>query len=228
MRSLILLVFALLPQERATVSGKVGFPDDGKAKDRPKARYPGRASREAPRDPPPAAALVYLEGPPAAPPRDEVVEIRQEGLQFRPRAVAVQRGMRVSFPNLDKEYHNVFSYSKPKRFDLGRYPQGETREVKLDQPGLVRVYCEIHEHMRAYVLVVDHRYYAAAEADGRFSIADVPPGVYTLVAWHERFEPVRRRVEVKTGRVEIDVTFTRAAAEPGRPDRLTGCCGSDR
>jgi len=176
---------------------------------------------------PASPALLYLEGAPAAGPAEGVVEIRQDGLQFEPRAVVVRRGMRVSFPNLDREYHNVFSYSRAKRFDLGRFPRGETREVTFGEAGLVRVYCEIHEHMRAFVLVVDSPYTATAGPDGKFTFPKVPPGSYTLVAWHEQYETVRKAVEIPASGARVDVTFAAApASDPA--GRTLGCCATAR
>ena len=135
--------------------------------------------------------------------------------------------MRVSFPNLDREYHNVFSYSRAKRFDLGRFPRGETREVTFGEAGLVRVYCEIHEHMRAFVLVVDSPYTATAGPDGKFTFPKVPPGSYTLVAWHEQYETVRKAVEIPASGARVDVTFAAApASDPA--GRTLGCCATAR
>ncbi len=221
-------LLSFLLQDAGIISGQVQFPASTKAKPRLKIRYPDQSPRQEIKEPPFSPALVYLEGLPAAKPAEGMVEIKQDGLQFQPRAVVVQRGMRVSFPNLDKEYHNVFSYSKAKRFDLGRFPKGETREVSFDEPGLVRVFCEIHEHMRAFVLVVDSPCTAVAAPDGKFRLAKVPAGTYTLVAWHEQYETVRLKVEVKTGDVQVDVTFARAAADPDRGERVLGCCETGR
>src|SRR5579872_2983118 len=207
-------LLGLVLQDAGVVSGTVHFPENGKAKPRLKVRYPDQTPRQELKEAPYSPALLYLEGAPAAGPAEGVVEIQQEGLQFQPRAVIVRRGMRVSFPNLDKEYHNVFSYSKAKRFDLGRFPKGETREVTFDEPGLIRVFCEIHEHMRAFVLVVDSPYTATAAADGKFTFPKVPPGTYTLVAWHEQYESMRKVVEVPSAGARVDVTFAAAAPSP--------------
>lgn len=228
-----MMVFAatflsLLLQDTGTVSGTVHFPENGKAKPRLKIRYPDLAPRQEMKEQPFSPALVYLEGVPAFKPAEGTVEVKQDGLQFQPRAVAVQRGMRVSFPNLDKEYHNVFSYSKAKRFDLGRFPKGETREVTFDEAGLVRIFCEIHDHMRAFVLVVDTPCYASASLDGKFSLPKVPAGIYTLVAWHEQYEAVRQKVEVKVSGLQVDVTFAKTAAPSDPAERVLGCCESAR
>jgi plastocyanin len=221
-----LLCLAL--QDAGSLSGTVHFPENGKPKPRLKVRYADQTPRQDVKETPASPALLYLEGAPAAAPAEGLVEIRQDGLQFEPRAVVVRRGMRVSFPNFDREYHNVFSYSKAKRFDLGRFPQGETREVTFDETGLVRVYCEIHEHMRAFVLVVDSPYTATAGPDGKFRFPKVPPGTYTLVAWHEQYEIVRKAVEVPASGVRVDVTFASAAAAPDPASRALGCCAAAR
>jgi plastocyanin len=221
-------LLSLLLQDAGAVSGTVHFPENAKAKPRLKIRYPDQTPRQEMKEQPFSPSLLYLEGAPADKPSDSPVEIKQEGLQFQPRVVAIQRGMRVSFPNLDKEYHNVFSYSKAKRFDLGRFPKGETREVTFDEPGLVRVFCEIHEHMRAFVLVLDNSCYAAASPEGKFVLPKVPVGSYTLVAWHEQYEPVRQTVAVPAAGVQVDVTFAQAASARERGERVLGCCRNAR
>ena len=147
----------------------------------------------------PRKAVVFLSGDlPAAAAADTAVSIVQEGGRFRPGALAVRTGTVVRFPNADPFYHNVFSYSGP-RFDLGRYPPGESREVVFDQPGIVRAYCEIHEHMRAVVVVTDHGFHAVVGEDGTFSITGVPPGSYTLTAYHPDYGTVETPVSVSTG-----------------------------
>jgi hypothetical protein len=105
----------------------------------------------------------------------------------------------VEFPNSDTVYHNVFSLSKAKRFDLGRYPAGQSKSVRFDTPGVVRVFCEIHSHMNAYILVFGHRYFAVTDDDGRFSIERVPPGSYTVTTWYEGSEVDSREVAVGAG-----------------------------
>jgi plastocyanin len=128
-------------------------------------------------------AVVYIAGPVAGAPeaRPSGLELAQRGEAFRPTMVVVPVGARVTFPNGDNLFHNVFSYSRPKRFDLGRYPRGEAKTVVFDKPGYVKVLCEVHKWMRAGVLVVDNPYYAVVEASGRVKLDGVPPGRYTLV-----------------------------------------------
>src|SRR5206468_1029942 len=98
---------------------------------------------------------------------------------------AIRAGTAVDFPNRDRTYHNVFSFSKAKRFDLGRYAGGLSKAIRFDEPGVVRVFCEIHSHMSAFILVFAHRYFATTDAEGRYRIDDVPPGTYTVVAWND-------------------------------------------
>lgn len=136
--------------------------------------------------PPPAPkAGVWLEGPGArsAAPGPEVV-LAQKGYQFARSLIVVTVGTRVVFPNEDADYHNIRSFSRAKRFELHRYKRDERPQpsVVFDQPGFVRLGCEIHDHMSAGVLVVDSRWHALTDAAGRFSITDVPPGSYTLHA----------------------------------------------
>jgi len=92
----------------------------------------------------------------------------------------------VRFPNHDPFNHNVFSVSEPNSFDLGLYGRGETKSHTFDHPGLVRVYCNVHPRMVAYVLVMENRYYAQPGNDGSFTIDNVPAGRYRLHVWHER------------------------------------------
>jgi plastocyanin len=144
-------------------------------------------------------SVVYLETAPQAAfetpaPGRAVLDQRNE--TFVPYVLAVTVGSTVAFPNSDRVYHNVFSLSKPRRFDLGRYPKGQSRSVRFDQPGVVRVFCEIHSHMNAFILVFAHRYFATTDAEGRYRIEGVPPGTYTLAAWNDGQVRARREVRL--------------------------------
>jgi plastocyanin len=138
--------------------------------------------------PEPRRAVVYLERGPigafdeGAPPR---MRMDQRNETFVPHLLAVPTGTVVDFPNNDRTYHNVFSISKAKRFDLGRYANGRSKSVRFDTPGIVRVFCDIHSHMSAFVLVFNHPYFAITDADGRYRIDNLPPGTYNVVAWHD-------------------------------------------
>jgi plastocyanin len=131
----------------------------------------------------------------------------QRNETFVPHVLAVTVGTVVDFPNSDKTFHNVFSLSKAKRFDLGRYATGKSKSVRFDRPGLVRVFCDIHSHMSAYVLVLTHRYFSVTDSDGRFRIGGIPPGSYNVVGWYEGDERTSRTVTVVPGSVvEVELT----------------------
>ena len=151
----------------------------------------------------------------------EVPQMRQAGVRFRPSLLVVAVGQRVSLPNDDAIYHNVFSFSKPNAFDLGLYPQGESRSVVLRHPGVVRTYCSIHESMSGTILVAPSPWHATADASGAFEIRGVPPGRYRLEVWNDRLPRVARAVEVGAGEVRSLVVAVGAEqpppASPRRP-----------
>lgn len=153
--------------------------------------------------------VVYLEQAPrgAFDDRDlprAVMDQRNE--RFVPHLLAVMVGTVVEFPNSDRTYHNVFSLSRARRFDLGRYAAGKSKSVRMDRPGVVRVFCDIHSHMSAFVLVFAHPYFDVTDADGRFELSQVPPGTYTVIGWHEGDPRVRRSVTVAPGTAtELDL-----------------------
>jgi len=147
-------------------------------------------------------SVVYLETVPqpafeAPSPLRAVLDQRNE--TFVPPVVAITVGSSVDFPNSDKVYHNVFSLSKTRRFDLGRYPRGQSRSVTFDRTGVVRVFCEIHSHMSAYILVFAHRFFAVTDVEGRYRIDGIPPGSYTLALWNDGNVHGRREVRVEPG-----------------------------
>ncbi|MEZ5315839.1 MAG: carboxypeptidase regulatory-like domain-containing protein [Vicinamibacterales bacterium] len=119
--------------------------------------------------------------------------------QFVPRVLAITVGTVVEFPNSDTTFHNVFSLSRVRTFDLGRYPPGRTGTVRFDRPGIVPISCDIHSHMSAYVLVFSHPFFAVTDADGRYAIGGVPAGTYTLRVWSELGEATPRRITVPDG-----------------------------
>jgi plastocyanin len=179
---LVVLVVVAAPaaaQLTGTVEGQVVLP--ASVPKRQASRYPGAGAASAQLQSVPAVA--WLEGALPAASAPDTVSIGQRDKLFFPGGLAVRAGTVVRFPNDDPFYHNVYSYSGP-RFDLGRYAPGTSREVTLDEAGLVEVYCEIHEFMRAVVVVTDHGFGAVTGADGTFRFTDVPPGSYTLKAYH--------------------------------------------
>ena len=131
-----------------------------------------------------ANAVVWLDAPNAAKtPQATRVVLDQKNLTFSPHVLAIRVGTVIDFPNNDRVFHNVFSFRDGKRFDLGMYPVGTMKRVTFDQPGLSRVFCNIHPQMAAYVLAVDTPYFTAADETGAFTMAGVPAGTYTYWAW---------------------------------------------
>lgn len=199
-----MVVVSPTAQEPAIVSGRVeiGIPVTSR---RPSAAYPSRAV------PAPTLApeserrhvVVYLrDAPPqAAPPMQ--VAIRQEHERFLPRVVAVTVGSDVEFPNDDPIYHNVFSLSRVNTFNLGRYPRGQTRSVRFDEPGIVKVFCDIHSHMSATVMVFDHPWFAVPDEAGRFALPAMPEGNQQITAWHARLGDTTIRIRVESGQTNV-------------------------
>jgi plastocyanin len=231
MRFLPVVLFLLpwgAPQEGVTISGRIeAVEGETQRKLRADVRYvgPGIEKRK---DPDPSPAVVYLLKAPGPAPAPVTVDLRQDGLEFRPRVLAVPAGSTVRFPNEDDLFHNVFSYSRAKRFDLGRYPRGQSREVVFDQKGLVEVRCDIHKHMRAYVHVFDHPHFAVVRPDGSYELRGVPPGAYTLAVWKEFFEPVRREIRVGPEGARVDVTLAARARSGDEAGPGASCCGGAR
>lgn len=151
-----------------------------------------------------ATALVWLERETGNYPQTraaEVISIHQRGYQFRPSFVALQKGASAEFPNRDDEFHNVFSYSKLRRFDLGRFRKDEpSPRIRFEKAGLVKIYCEIHQHMRCRVLVLDTPWFAATDTQGRFKISGLPPGDYVIKAMLPSEKTVQSRVTVTEGK----------------------------
>ena len=161
-------------------------------------------------EPPDRRSVVYLDPAPRAAfdSREETrPRMDQRSETFVPHVLAIVAGTTVDFPNDDHTYHNVFSLSKTKTFDLGRYAAGRSKSVKFDRPGIVRVVCDIHSHMSAFILVFAHRYFALSDSDGSYRLENVPPGTYTVVAWNESAPLDSRRVVVPDSGGEVEVNF---------------------
>jgi plastocyanin len=164
--------------------------------------YPSRTigKHVAPAIPEIRNVVVYLKDPAfRGTLRTTKSELRQEDETFIPHVLAITRGSTVEFPNGDPFFHNVFSLSSTATFNLGRYPRGETRGQRFNKPGLVKVFCDIHSHMSASILVLDHPYFAIPSTDGAFELPNVPAGRYTLVGWHERVGERTLSVRVDAG-----------------------------
>ncbi len=150
----------------------------------------------------PTGVVVYLESVPGAiPPEGDRPhpQVRQRDLQFSPSLTVVVVGTTVDFPNDDKVFHNVFSFSEAAKFDLGLYKSGTSKSVTFHRPGVISVYCNIHPEMISQIKVVDTVYYAVVGKDGMFRIDRVPPGNYPLVAWRAASPEVRQELSVAGG-----------------------------
>lgn len=214
MRALMLALAAvgLLSPALGAIRGRV----DVRTPARPPAMRPdpGALGMSGPRDPlDRRRSVVYLETAPraafeASP--DRRARMNQANERFVPHVLAIVAGTWVDFPNEDATYHNVFSLSKTQDFNLGRYAAGKSKAVRFERPGIVRVFCDIHSHMSAFILVFAHRYFAVTDDEGRYRIEGVPPGTYTLAVWNETVhgDPPRRTVTIGEGGGEVDGDFT--------------------
>lgn len=158
----------------------------------------------------PRPSVVYLDpAPRAAFDTGELPRARidQRHEMFEPHVLAIVAGTWVDFPNNDRTYHNVFSLSKTKPFDLGRYAAGKSKSVRFDTPGLVRVFCDIHSHMSAFILVFTHRYFAVTDDEGRYRIGNVPPGVYKVFSWNESAPLESREVSIPDAGGDVELNF---------------------
>jgi plastocyanin len=149
----------------------------------------------------PPLAVVYLEGSFPQPASLPTKQVTQKDLTFVPSLLPVRVGTKVEFPNLDDTYHNIFSYSAAKRFDLGRYRPDE-RPIPtqvFDKPGIVILRCDIHEHMRGLILVLNTPYFVMTDTSGHFRLEGLPAGHYTLKAWIDSRTTREKPVELKNG-----------------------------
>jgi len=161
--------------------------------------------------------VVYLEG---NLPQDgsagsaSATLVQQVDRRFSPDLVVVQAGSTVSFPNMDPIFHNIYSLSKAKTFDLGSYDKGETRKVFFPKAGIVDVYCHLHPNMAATVVVTPSRYFAKPDRSGEYKIENVPPGTYTLVAWHKTAGFFRKAIVVSADKNTSADFFIPVDVEP--------------
>jgi plastocyanin len=160
----------------------------------------------------PPLAVVYLEGSFAKPASLPTKQVAQKALAFLPALLPVQVGTKVEFPNLEKDtYHNIFSYSPAKRFDLGRYRPDEKPVPSqiFDVAGLVTLRCDIHEHMRGLILVLATPHFVTTDDSGRFRLNGLPAGHYTLKAWVDSRTTRERPVDLKSGAtLQVDFPAT--------------------
>lgn len=180
--------------------------------------YPGSAGSmagaHAPRHGLVTDAVIYVDHVPAesesalAARAGAAPKLAQKGQMFVPRVIAIAANATVEFPNQDPIYHNVFSLSPVRRFDLGKYPRGSSRTVSFPKPGLVNVYCDIHSNMEAFILVLPHHGFTRPKPSGEFRMPDLPAGTYVLHAWHPDLGEQTVTVEVPAvGLVAADAIY---------------------
>jgi plastocyanin len=210
--ALVVIVGPAPPSSAGVIRGTLKLPPV--AQKAPSAHlYPGRASSL------PVArtmmygavedAVVWIENVPAAADtahHSKLPKLAQKGQCFTPRVLAVPPGTTVDFPNMDAIFHNVFSASPARRFDLGKYPRGHSKRVTFDRPGLVHVYCDIHSNMEAFILILPTRAFTQPSAGGSFVTPSVPPGHYVLHVWHPDVPETTQEVQVpETGDLALEV-----------------------
>lgn len=143
--------------------------------------------------------VVYIEGRGTSSKSATVATLEQKDRRFVPDLLVVPAGSTISFPNQDPIFHNVFSLSKAKTFDLGYYPKDQSRKVVVSEPGIVFVNCHLHPNMAASIVVTPNGWATRAGRDGHFNIPDVAPGKYEVVAWHKAAGFFRQTVQVGAG-----------------------------
>ena len=141
--------------------------------------------------------------------KSAAASIDQREMKFMPRVIAIVAGTKVSFPNNDKAWHNVYSASEAKKFDLGLYAPKQSRDVTFDRPGVVRILCNVHPNMEAFIVVKGHPYFSAADSQGGYQINNVPLGKARLEIWHPEFgtrvAPVELVREAEVVAIDIDL-----------------------
>lgn len=133
----------------------------------------------------PDGSVVWIPGLTIAGPGPVRPSVTSKDKRFDPRILAVRAGTRVTFPNVDAIYHNAFSLSPGNTFDMGLYRKGASRDVVLKNPGIVRVYCNIHPDMASSVVVVEGNAFALVQKDGAYRIAGIPPGPHEVHIWSD-------------------------------------------
>ena len=201
-----LIFTGLCVRSQSVIEGRVTLPAADPPSTSPP-RYAGQEGESMPPDGP--AAVLYLEGQfPAwatnTPPGTN--EVWQRGMQFRPALLPVRVGTTVAFPNGDDFYHNVFSYSRPKRFDLGRYRKEDQPATEVfDKPGVVKLYCDIHQNMRGVILVLDTPFFTRTDTNGAYLLPNLPAGKYQLIAWADEKHIAKKMVQLEKGRtLQVD------------------------
>jgi len=166
--------FLALSSPAATLSGKVQLRDSKEASVRKKLDYSGVVVSLEP---------ISAPAPTLKPARARMI---QKDKTFVPHILAIAAGSTVDFPNHDPIFHNAFSNYDGQIFDVGLYPPGTTRSVRFSRTGVVRIFCNIHAHMSAVIVVLPTHWFSLTAADGSFEIPNLPPGLYSMKVFHER------------------------------------------
>ena len=194
----VLSVFAVVPVNAGTVSGKIKL---GNVSATSTSQAVGEKEN----------VVIWLEGQDQSKPPDTALKISQKNLQFSPDFLVAVKGQKIDMPNDDDVAHNVFSFTGMSQFNLGVYAKGEFRSVSFDETGIVDVFCSIHRQMHARIFVVPTRYFVNSVPGQSFTISDVPPGRYVLKAWHERSRMLERTVVVpRSGVITENVVLENA------------------
>ena len=141
--------------------------------------------------------VVYIEGirgdfsPPKVP-----QEMNHVNLRFQPTVLAVLRGTTVPFPNSDPVFHSAFSVSPSNPFDLGIYRKGREKSARFKNPGIVKIFCRIHSHMHATILVLENPYFVMTDKEGNYRIQNVPAGTYTVHVWESPYAKAKQKVSI--------------------------------
>lgn len=201
------LVATHLTASTGSLTGTVPLPADPK-KDIPVEKYTGKISGRVAPLPKPVAAVWLESSRLTAIPQPATISLNQSNYQFEKSLLVVATGTTVLFPNKDPDYHNIYSLSRAKRFDLGRYKKSENPapSVLFDKPGFISLHCEIHDHMRASVVVVDSPHFTVTDSSGRFTLPKLAPGSYTLRAQLDRKTSWSIPVVVQAGK-SLTVSF---------------------
>ncbi len=179
-----------LPQRHHDLARYGSYGSEGPEKDSEKA-FPSEVTN----------VVIYLDGPglEKLPHESRKAVLDQKDATFIPHVLPITKGTTVQIVNQDRTYHNVFSLSSAKKFNIGRRPTGEEVPVTFDRTGIVQVFCDIHSHMSAFIVVLDTDVFTQPKADGTFILDGIPPGNYTLHVWHERFAAQPQTIIVKSG-----------------------------
>ena len=207
----LLLPSALTAQKTGSIRGQItNFFKLSNARQMAVEKYIGKISGKVEASPRPVAGIWLTSSNLSAPKTPPTVTIAQKGYQFKVGLVVVPLNTTVLFPNHDPDYHNVYSLSRPKRFDIGRYKKDErpVPSVLFNKEGYIRINCEIHEHMRAHVIVVDSSLYTISDASGNFVLKGVPPGNYTLHGQSDNKNKWQTSITVTAGK-ETQASLTK-------------------